>query len=330
MLNFLNNSTISLNGRKSHHHSAKNAISFHDYLPINGIQQWVSIDGQQKTNPILFIIHGGPASTYSMFTKATQLFSTHFTVVHWDQRGAGKTYLKQPVVPKNLQTLVDDGLALTKQLKHAFPKAPIVLLGSSIGSIIANLMLQQGENLYAAYIATEQMTSRSHQVAFNHLLSESKDHLLKKSWLNKLPYDAGTWSAKQIAQFNVFSALQQTDVPNMVTDLFIKNLLHTYGLNVRDWSAFCRGLLASRQAIQPELDSFDYRRLLSKTDVPFFVFQGSHDPITPAAATRTYFNQVQAPDKQMIIVPNSGHLCFFANPQFFLDKLVNVVLPVLD
>lgn len=310
--------------------TAKNAISFQGYLPINGIQQWVQIEGQETTNPLLFIIHGGPASTYSMFTEATRFFSTTFTVVHWDQRGAGKTYLKQPVMPDNFQTLVNDGLALTKQLKGAFPGVPIVLLGSSIGSIIANLMVQQAESSFAAYIATEQMTSRSHQIAFNQTLFDSKKHVLKTAWLNKLPYAASTWSAKQIAQFTIFSALQHTDVPNMVTDLFIKNLLHAYGLNIKAWLAFCRGLIASRQAIQPELDSFDYNRLFSKTSIPFVVFQGSHDPITPTAATQAYFNQVHAPYKRMIIIPNSGHLCFFANPKFFLTELTKQVTPLIS
>lgn len=80
--------------------SNPSGISYRGYVQLNGIQQWITILGQSKTNPVLLIIHGGPASTYSMFTKATQLFSTKFTVVHWDQRGAGKTYRKQPAVPQ--------------------------------------------------------------------------------------------------------------------------------------------------------------------------------------------------------------------------------------
>ncbi len=301
--------------------SNPSGISYQGYVQLNGIQQWITILGQSKTNPVLLIIHGGPASTYSMFTKATQLFSTEFTVVHWDQRGAGKTYRKQPAVPKNLQTLVDDGILLTKKIKEILPNVPVILLGSSIGSIIANLMVQQAEPLYAAYIGTEQMTSKSHQYAFNQALFETGNHVLSKNWLQKFPFDAQSWSAKQISEFNIFSALQKTYVANMVTNLFIPNILRCPHYGVRDYMAFCKGMLASYRSLHVELDTFDYDRLLTKIAIPFYVFQGEHDPITPMQATRMYFERVQAPEKRMIEVPGAGHLCMFAKPGYFLEKV---------
>ncbi|GEL14804.1 alpha/beta fold hydrolase [Pediococcus cellicola] len=294
---------------------ANHSIHFHDYIQLNGIQQWVTISSTSRANPILLVIHGGPGSTYSMFEDATQQFARQFTVVHWDQRGAGKTYRKQKVVPRNLQTLVEDGLTLTQKLKRVFPDVPIILWGSSIGSILANLMVQQGENLYDLYVATEQMTQDSHQFAYDQLLAETKHQSLRRHWLQKLPADAHHWTAKQINQFNIFSAIQRSDVPNMVTTLFIKNMLQNRDYSWQDCLAFIQGMRASYRALHKELDAFDYRRLLTKIGMPFVIFQGAHDPITPAQATQRYFDQVQAPVKKLFIVPGAGHLCLFARPK---------------
>jgi hypothetical protein len=38
------------------------------FVRIGGIEQWLSIRGEHVANPILLLLHGGPASTYGMFT----------------------------------------------------------------------------------------------------------------------------------------------------------------------------------------------------------------------------------------------------------------------
>src|ERR671920_63763 len=61
---------------------------------IGGIKQWVYVRGQDKRNPIILFIHGGPASPMSpvmwMFQRPIE---EYFTVINYDQRAAGKTYL---------------------------------------------------------------------------------------------------------------------------------------------------------------------------------------------------------------------------------------------
>ena len=60
---------------------------------IGGIEQWISVRGQDRANPIILFVHGGPASpampSHWQFQRA---WEEYFTVVHYDQRGAGKTH----------------------------------------------------------------------------------------------------------------------------------------------------------------------------------------------------------------------------------------------
>ena len=67
-------------------------IYFEEYIPINGISQYLFHCGTDYKNPVLLILHGGPGSAESIFSYTFQeKWENIFTVVHWDQRGSGKT-----------------------------------------------------------------------------------------------------------------------------------------------------------------------------------------------------------------------------------------------
>src|ERR1700687_3535710 len=71
-----------------------NGVERLEKVRIGGIEQWVSIRGADKRNPVLLLIHGGPGYvSMPMSWWFTRGWEEYFTVVQWDQRGAGKTYL---------------------------------------------------------------------------------------------------------------------------------------------------------------------------------------------------------------------------------------------
>src|SRR5262245_26132102 len=72
--------------------TTKNGIQEGMFISIGGIVQWVTIRGEDRNNPIILLVHGGPGLTTSPVAVWLRAWEKHFTVVHWDQRGAGKTY----------------------------------------------------------------------------------------------------------------------------------------------------------------------------------------------------------------------------------------------
>src|SRR5688500_6035326 len=72
---------------------APQGVERNEIQNIGGIKQFISIRGQDRRNPVLLILHGGPGfPTAPMAWWATRPLEEYFTVVHWDQRGSGKTY----------------------------------------------------------------------------------------------------------------------------------------------------------------------------------------------------------------------------------------------
>jgi dipeptidyl aminopeptidase/acylaminoacyl peptidase len=70
--------------------SSEKGIDEATFVTIGGIEQWITIRGWNRDNPVLLFLHGGPGDVTNPWTFA--LFASwekHFTVVQWDQRGAG-------------------------------------------------------------------------------------------------------------------------------------------------------------------------------------------------------------------------------------------------
>lgn len=109
---------------------------------IGGIDQWINVRGQDRSNPILLFVHGGPASpampTIWQFQRPIE---EYFTVVHWDQRAAGKTHAKTD--PQKIgdtiriQRYVDDVIEVAEHIKRRYDKEKVVLVGHSWGTIPA-------------------------------------------------------------------------------------------------------------------------------------------------------------------------------------------------
>src|SRR6185369_16716639 len=85
------------------------------YVRIGGVEQWLQIRGEDRANPVLLVIHGGPGSPYSVFTPALREWERYFTVVHWDRRGSGRT-LRRSGKPRDVtfECLVEDGIEVAE------------------------------------------------------------------------------------------------------------------------------------------------------------------------------------------------------------------------
>jgi len=62
------------------------------FVPLGSIDQWISIRGENRANPVVLVVHGGPGEAQWPQAKIYRPWEKIFTVVQWDQRGAGHTF----------------------------------------------------------------------------------------------------------------------------------------------------------------------------------------------------------------------------------------------
>ena len=74
------------------------------YRRLGGLDQWVMIRGESVANPPLMMLHGGRGfSETGLFRHFNAPLEKSFTVIYWDQRGAGKS--ADAVIPRSSMTV---------------------------------------------------------------------------------------------------------------------------------------------------------------------------------------------------------------------------------
>lgn len=81
--------------RNSHRLEGPDAIDALEKVTIGGISRWIHSRGQDRRNPVILYLHGGPGASMTPYQHVFQAaWERDLTVVQWDQRGAGKTAME--------------------------------------------------------------------------------------------------------------------------------------------------------------------------------------------------------------------------------------------
>lgn len=157
--------------------STAKGIDEGSYVPIGGIEQWITIRGEDRNNPLLLFLHGGPGDATNPWGYAAfRSWLKYFTVVQWDQRGAGRTLGRNGASSAPTITpdrMVQDGIELSELLTKKLHKDKILLVGHSWGSVLGFFMVKARPDLFCAFVGTGQVAaqfSRSSTVAYTELL----------------------------------------------------------------------------------------------------------------------------------------------------------------
>jgi len=312
---------------------AGNAIDESLFVSAGGIDQWINIKGTDVRNPVLLVVHGGPGEAQWPVTEKYDAWRDAFTVVLWDQRGAGHTYGRYGAKTPNmtLEQFARDGVDVANHLCRALGKRKIILLGHSWGSIVGVRMAQLNPELFAAYVGTGQVESWSASVnaQFDLLLAKARQDNDQDS-------------------IKAFAAIGRPDPADAKQYFgFTRNLRSVMAPSDRDWIASLRAKIPTWEKADPKnfadfRDGFDFSAeavlpdqmktnlpaTAAKLDTAVFVIQGRDDAITPTAAAVDYFNKIQAPEKALVLIPDAGHFAFMTAPAAFLDALTQTVRPV--
>jgi pimeloyl-ACP methyl ester carboxylesterase len=117
-------------------------------------------------------------------------------------------------------------------------------------------------------------------------------------------------------------------IPNLDRRLLLPLTLSSPLYSLRELYTLFVGFQWSTAQMFTELKAYDARRLGSHLEVPFFLLQGETDVITVTSLAEEYFQDVQAPAKELALIPDAGHFAAFTRPDRFLAELVTRVRPL--
>ncbi len=307
-------------------------------VSIGGIDQWIEVRGESVKNPILLFIHGGPGSAFMPIARVFQdPWEKYFTVVQWDQRGAGKTYssnskdVQRPTM--HIERMHADTLEMVNYLRKRFSREKIFVLGHSWGSILGLHLAHDHPELLYAYIGVGQATDavQNEVVLYRDTLEEARK-TQNRDALQQLasiaPYPSPNITFQQIRTMRQWSAtlIGPRGAGESAMSMKAIFLAPEYSLvNDLDW---IRGQLFSVDTLLPELSKVNLADMGYDYRAPVFFLEGRHDPYTPSSLAKDFFDKMNDPDKQFEWFENSGHFPFLEEANKFTDVMVQKVLPL--
>jgi pimeloyl-ACP methyl ester carboxylesterase len=154
-----------------------NGISSLEEVTLGGVKQWIFIRGMDQNNPVLVFLHGGPGMPiYGMASSRWEdaELIEHFTVVHWDQRGTGKSY--DPGLPMTVDRIVEDCSELIDYLRERFGKEKVFLVAHSWGTVFGVKVAHRYPGKIYAYVGVAQLINNAEreQMTYDYVVAEAQ------------------------------------------------------------------------------------------------------------------------------------------------------------
>ena len=287
------------------------------YVKIGGIEQWISIDGEDCGKPALLLVHGGPGNPLSIYkTDPYAAWSRDYVIVHWDQRATGMTWSRNAPNeddPLLLPQMRDDGTELSRHLLQRLGKRKLVLLGSSWGSILGGHMAATNPELYCAWMPVAQVVNEAENVRLSRdmILARARaagdgetlakiEALGTPPWTNPRNFGIVRRAVRKYEAPNIdptppswFEVLPSYASPQAKAD-------YTEG---EDYS-FLKFVGWKGDGMASTMDLY---RLGTRYELPVYLVQGTEDLLTEPKVTRRFFEAITAPEKALVEVPRAGH-----------------------
>jgi pimeloyl-ACP methyl ester carboxylesterase len=311
-----------------------NGINESRYVRIGGIDQWIQIRGQDVSNPVVLLLNGGPGASWIRVTQAFLPWEKYFTLVQWDQRGAGRTYAanrETVAASMTMMQMTSDAIEVIDYLRTHLKKDKIILLGHSWGSILGIHVAQQRPNFLYCFVGTGQVASMPQllQAAYVTFLEQARqaDNMRGVHELEALGAPPYTNYQQYVTLFT-WSGHERTAAMRLALKLPFGGFA-VPGYSLADHYNEMRGFGFSQRILCPIAWREDLPSVDRDFKVPIIFIEGSNDTLNPMADAKSYFDKISAPKKEFITIPGGSHFVLFEEPDVFLKEMLAHVQPLI-
>jgi len=313
-----------------------------EQVEIGGIEQWVSIRGTDRRNPVLLYIHGGPGYvSIPMSWWFGRGLEEYFTIIQWDQRAAGKTYLltdpAKIVGTLTTERMIGDIEEMAGWARREFGKTKIFVLGHSYGSFLGLQVAQRHPEWFYAYIGVcQSINGPENERRGWRFAIEAARHAGNAEAIRELeaiaPYAAPGQAVPikdlyvQRKWVGVFGGVMAYRTDNSA-DGNLAQLSPDYSeqeiAHIWDGNRFATPYLLS-ELVATDLSS------IQRLPLRLILFEGRQDQNVNSDLAAAWFDTVRAPEKRLVWFEHSGHMPMTEEPGKFLVSLLRYARPIAE
>lgn len=311
---------------KKNDFNLKNQISEEKYVLINGIEQWITIKGN-NSKPVILFIHGGPGSPITPYIDVIYKdLEKDFIIVQWDQRGAGRTYGKNlppteltpqylKANPLTLDQMVSDGIEVSKYLLKNLGKQKIIIAGTSWGSALGVKIVTTQPELFYAYVGHSQIVDSTINTEFYnkiYKMAKNKNDNESLEILNLIgrpPYSEAKSAGLLFRVLKKYERANSTPAPANWFQLSptYDNVIDNKNREDGDDYSFVNYMGDDQLGVKSMASTINLMRDNLDFKIPVYLIQGKEDIMTPKENSKKYFNTIKAPKKEYYLLPECAH-----------------------
>jgi pimeloyl-ACP methyl ester carboxylesterase len=307
------------------------------FVRIGGIDQWVTIKGDDRNNPVVLFLHGGPGDALSPFADAVYAgWEKNFTLVQWDQRGAGRTYGKSgPSIEPTMtvERMTDDGIEVAQFLAKHLNKKKIIIYGGSWGSILGIYMAHARPDLFYAYVGDAQLvnTRKNESASYARVLEMARTAGDQQAITALTTIGPPPWDS--LKKWPVFAKARRAYQSKLVTAPPAPEKLNPAYASPEEQAQYEAADDFSFEhfwglKMSGPMEHVDLPALGTDFAIPIFILQGEEDLTALPELAKAYFDSIKAPRKQFYLVPGTGHEPSATELDMTLKVLVEQVRPL--
>jgi pimeloyl-ACP methyl ester carboxylesterase len=291
-------------------------------VEVNGCPQAIFIKGRNAGNPVLLYAHGGTPD-YFLTKKYPTLLDELFTVVWWEQRGAGILY-DEDIGGVTARVLMDDAIGVAEYLRKRFGKDKIFLMAHSGGTFFGIQAAAERPDLFSAYIAVAQIKNQlqSEKLAYDYIV-EAYGKAGKAGAIRDIvgtPIEAGkvlplAYLKKRDILMHGLGIGTMHGMRSVVTGLFLPSLMfgeYTLKDKLNLWRNKARSGVS---VIWNEMVAIDLAKTTTRLEIPVYFLSGVFDYTCAYELSKEYFEKIRAPVKGFYSFADSAHSPIFEEPE---------------
>ena len=305
-----------------------------EYVKLNGVSHYLLHYRSKKEEPVILFIHGGPGTTEAMMAYLVEEYEErNYNIVYYDQRGTGKTYLKNRKAKPNTELLKEDLLEIVLYLKQRYQKEKIVILGHSWGSVLGSMFALEHPEHTLCYIGCGQVIDFIENETVGYLkvkeAIEDAGSIKDKKKLEKIGnYPSHQFDMESFRKMGQVRKLQEKyHLAAGVDKNMLQIIKNSPIMGIKDMWPLMVGMMFNLQLME-ELMSFDLKTIGQKYEVPVYYILGENDQQTPIEISMRYYNEIKAPDKGLYLIKNAGHITMLDNMTDYRKALCDVIKKV--
>jgi proline iminopeptidase len=272
-------------------------------VTADGVALFFQVRGTGRDTMV--VLHGGPGFSSAYLAPDLDLLAGGYTLIHYDQRGAGRS----DVITDSSRLRLHDHIADLERVRQHFGLSKLVLLGHSWGGGLAAQYARVHPDRVARLILVDPMPPRR---------TPYTEEIDRNVW-------AGMDSSTAARVQTLMVALDTASDAGSACRAFVGIFDRAYWADLAKRSrmrgdacnappAALRNFSTANLAVMRSLGNWDWRAELNNIHVPVLIIHGDRDP-NPVASAEEW--KAAFPRAQLVIVEGSGHYPHVEQPSAF-------------